>query len=123
VIPTYLMSIFQAPKGILQKIRTIQRNFLWRGAKDKKKWALLAWEKICWPKRKGGLGLQDPQVTNVAYRAKLWWRWVKDNSMSWASLWKEKYAPGINHQELIRFIGTGEGSTICTLAWRNKKWI
>jgi hypothetical protein len=83
----------------------------------------VAWEKLCWPKRKGGLGLQDPQVTNEAYREKLWWRWVKDSSTLWASLWKEKYAPGINPQELIRFTGTGEGSTIWTLAWRNKKWI
>jgi hypothetical protein len=28
-IPTYMMSVFPAPKGILQKIRTIQRDFLW----------------------------------------------------------------------------------------------
>jgi hypothetical protein len=97
-IPTYLMSVFPAPKGILQKIITIQRNFLWRGAEDKRKWALVAWEKLCWPKNKGGLGLQDPQVTNDAYGEKLWWRWVKDSSVSWANLWKEKYAPGINPQ-------------------------
>jgi hypothetical protein len=28
-IPTFMMSIFPTPKGILQKIRTIQRDFLW----------------------------------------------------------------------------------------------
>jgi hypothetical protein len=70
-IPTYMMSVFPALKGILQKIRTIQRDFLWRGAETKKKWALVAWEKVCKPKGKGGLGLQDPQVTNEAYGAKL----------------------------------------------------
>jgi hypothetical protein len=37
VIPMYLMLVFPSPKGILQKIRKIQRNFLWRGEKDKKK--------------------------------------------------------------------------------------
>jgi hypothetical protein len=93
-IPTYLLSVFPAPAGILQKIRSIQRNFLWRGAEDKKKWVLVAWEKLCWPKSKGGLGLQDPQTTNVAYGEKLWWRWVKDSSSPWENLWKEKYAPG-----------------------------
>ena len=41
-IPTYLMSVFPSPKGILQKLRTIKRNFLWRGTKDKMKWALVA---------------------------------------------------------------------------------
>jgi len=35
VIPTYLLLVF-----------TIQRKFLWRGAEDKKKWALVAWEKL-----------------------------------------------------------------------------
>jgi hypothetical protein len=41
-IPTYMMSVFPAPKGILQKIRAIQREFLWCGAESKKKWALVA---------------------------------------------------------------------------------
>ena len=39
-IPTYMMFIFSTPKGILQKIRTIQRDFLWRGVESKKKRAL-----------------------------------------------------------------------------------
>jgi hypothetical protein len=28
-IMAYMMSVFPAPKGILQKIRSIQRDFLW----------------------------------------------------------------------------------------------
>jgi hypothetical protein len=94
-----MMSVFPAPKGILQKIRAIQRDFLWRGVENKKKWALVAWDKVCRPKIKGGLGLQDPQVTNEAYGAKLWWRWVKDKSVPWENLWKAKYALNISDQE------------------------
>jgi hypothetical protein len=122
-IPTFMMSVFPAPKGILQKIRTIQRDFLWRGEKTKKKWALVAWEKVCKPKRKGGLGLQDPQVTNDTYGAKLWWHWVKEYTTPWVKLWKEKYAMNIQDHDIIRFRGTREGSTIWNLAWRNKSWI
>jgi hypothetical protein len=122
-IPTYMMSVFPTPKGILQKIRTIQRDFLWRGVETKKKWALVAWEKVCKPKCKGGLGLQDPQVTNEAYGVKLWWRWVKETSTPWETLWKAKYAPDINDQDRIHFMGTREGSTIWNLAWRNKTWV
>jgi hypothetical protein len=70
-IPMYMMSVLPAPKVILQKIRAIQRDFLWTDAKNKKKWALVAWDKVCRPKRKGGLGLQDPQVTNKSYGEKL----------------------------------------------------
>jgi len=62
----YMMSLFPSPKGILQNIRDIQREFLWCGTKNKKKWALVSWDKVCRPKRKGGLGLQDPQVNNEA---------------------------------------------------------
>jgi hypothetical protein len=36
-IMAYLMSVFPAPKGILQKIRAIQRDFLLRGVENKKK--------------------------------------------------------------------------------------
>jgi hypothetical protein len=111
-IPTYMMSVFPAPKGILQTIRAIQRDFLWRGAESKKRWALVAWENVCKPKCKGDMELQDPQVTNEAYGVKLWWRWVKENSTLWATLWKAKYAPDINDQDQIHFMGTREGSTI-----------
>jgi hypothetical protein len=59
-ILAYMMSVFPAPKGILQKIRSIKRDFLWRGVENKTKWALVPWEKVCRPKVKRGMGLQDP---------------------------------------------------------------
>jgi hypothetical protein len=59
-IPTYPMLVFLDPKGILKNIRAIQRDFLWRGAKEKMKWVLVAWGKVCIPKNKRGLELQDP---------------------------------------------------------------
>jgi hypothetical protein len=111
-IPTYMMFVFLTFKGIIQKIRTIQRDFLWQGAETKKKWALVAWEEVCKPKFKGGLGLQDPQVTNEAYGEKIWWQWVKQTSTWWENLWKAKYAPNINDQDQIHFMGTREGSAI-----------
>ena len=75
-IPHYMLSILPAPQGILQKIRTMQRNFLWSGNSGKKKWALAAWDNLCRPKIYGGIGLQDPGITNKANGAKLWWRWL-----------------------------------------------
>jgi hypothetical protein len=93
-----MVFVFPTPKGILQKIRAIQRDFLWRGAENKKKWALVAWEKVFKPKCKGGLGLKDPQVTNKSYEMKLWWRLVKEKSLLWENIWKAKYAPDIKNQ-------------------------
>jgi hypothetical protein len=111
-IPTFMMSFFPDPKGIIQKIRTRKREFLWRGVETRKKWALVAWEKVCKLRRKGGLGLQDPQATNESYGVKLWWRWVKEMTMPWVNLWKEKYSLDISDQNKIRFRGTREGFAI-----------
>eukprot|EP00253_Pinus_taeda_P009771 PITA_09771 len=64
-IPQYLLSMLPAPKGILQQMRNIQRSFLWSGNGDKKKWALVAWNKLCMPKSRGGLNLVDPGASLV----------------------------------------------------------
>jgi hypothetical protein len=55
-IPLYLFFVLAAPKHIL---KAIQRNFLWQGTNSAKKWALVAWNSLCTPKLKGGLGLRD----------------------------------------------------------------
>ena len=55
-IPTYMMSVFPAPKGILQKIRAIQRDFLWWGAESKKKWALWLGKRFSNPNAKEAWG-------------------------------------------------------------------
>ena len=41
---------------------------------EKKKWALVAWDKIYKPKSHGGLGLHDPQILNKVLGEKLWWK-------------------------------------------------
>jgi hypothetical protein len=38
-----------------------------------RKWALVAWDSLCLPKLKGGLGLRDPELLNVVLGAKTWW--------------------------------------------------
>jgi len=69
-----MFSALPAPKGVMQQCRNIQRDFLWGKGEEKKKWALVAWDKICKPKTHGGLGLDDSEVLNKVLGAKLWWR-------------------------------------------------
>jgi len=68
-----MLSTILAPKGILNQMKNIQRNFLWGKGEEKKKWDLVAWEKICKPKNHGGLGLDDPEILCKVLREKLWW--------------------------------------------------
>lgn len=87
-IPIFMFSALPAPKGVIQQIGNIQRYFLWGKGEEKRKWAFVAWEKLCKPKAHGGLGLHDPEIFSRVSGAKLWWRWLKESATPWAKLWK-----------------------------------
>ncbi|XP_074289139.1 uncharacterized protein LOC141614280 [Silene latifolia] len=71
---TYWMSIFVIPKGVLHRLNSIYRNYLWDGSVDHLRVPPVSWAKICSPKKEGGLGLRDSFVWNVAVMGKLvWW--------------------------------------------------
>eukprot|EP00253_Pinus_taeda_P007743 PITA_07743 len=112
-IPHYLLSLLPTPKGILQQIRIIERSFLWRGNGERKKWALVAWNKLCMSKSRGGLNLIDPEETpdgspiwNHARRNK---NIIQDNSfweirndrlaLFWEDAWQQ--LPKLDSPELL----------------------
>eukprot|EP00253_Pinus_taeda_P022901 PITA_22901 len=119
-IPQYILSILPAPKGILDQIRSIQRSFLWSGNSEKRKWSLVAWKKLCRPKNRGGLNLVDPLVVNRVCGAKIWWKWISNTTLPWATLWKEKYRPNGSNLDLIRMQETPNGSPIWNHAQANR---
>eukprot|EP00253_Pinus_taeda_P030987 PITA_30987 len=85
-IPIFMFSALPTPSGILQQIRNIQRDFLSGKGEDKKKWALVAWDKICKLKSHGGLGLHDPVILNRVLGEKLSCRWLKEIQNPWEKL-------------------------------------
>jgi ribonuclease HI len=119
-LPTYLFTALAAPKQIIRAVRNIQRNFLWQGLQPNKKWALVSWDKVCTPKSMGDLGLQDPGKLNQIMGAKIWWRWMKTPDALWAQIWKNKYAPSMQTDQLIRHNVRIQGSNIWNTAWQNK---
>jgi hypothetical protein len=122
-LPTYLFTALAAPKQIIRVVRNLQRNFLWQGLQPNKKWALVGWDKVCAPKSMGGLGLQDPGNLNQIMGAKIWWRWMKTPDALWAQIWKNKYAPSMQTDQLIRHNVRIQGSNIWNTAWQNKDLI
>lgn len=42
-----------------------------------RKWAMVAWEKLCKPKIHGGLGLKDPKLLSLVLSAKVRWQWLQ----------------------------------------------
>ena len=85
-MPLYLFSVLAAPKWVLNKIKNLQRNFLWGSFGKYHKWALVKWMTIFLPKNNGGIGLQDPQHKNEVMGEKIWWQWLSTPRTLWAIL-------------------------------------
>ena len=113
-MPQYQYSAIAAPKSISNEIRSIQRDFLWRGKANNGKWALVSWDKLC---------LRDPDLLGKVLGAKTWWHWITNPTASWAKLWKAKYAPTHHLDSLIRLLGNVKGSPIWNQAWDNRNII
>jgi hypothetical protein len=55
--------------------------------------------------------------------AKIWWRWLKTPDALWAQIWKSKYAPTMQLDQLIRHNIKIQGSNIWNTAWKNRDMI
>ena len=119
-IPVFFFSALPTPKGVIQKIRSIQRDFLWGKGEEKKKWALVAWDKLYKPKAHEGLGLHDLEILSRVSGVKLWWRWLKELATPWEKLWKKKYAKNWQERDYIKMSGHIKGSHIWNLALENR---
>nr|KYP34281.1 Putative ribonuclease H protein At1g65750 family [Cajanus cajan] len=90
------------PKMVTKQLTSIQRNFLWGGKLDEKRTAWVSWEKICRPKKEGGLGIKKLDAFNEALLAK--WRWglFQQPESMWARILLSKYGDTIMHNTRLR---------------------
>ena len=66
----YMISFFQLPKGVLNKVDYFRSRFFWQGDDEKKKYRLAKWNVVCRPKEYGRLDIHDLQVKNTALLGK-----------------------------------------------------
>ena len=57
VIPTYYLSLFRMPSGVIKEVEKIMRNFLWKGVDGDGGDHLVSWKEVSRVKCKGGLGM------------------------------------------------------------------
>jgi len=73
-LPIYLLSFFKIPQRLVQRLITLQRNFLWGGDNVHNKIPWVKWADVCLPKIDGGLGIKDISKFNVALMGR--WIWA-----------------------------------------------
>lgn len=85
------MSIFPIPKGIIDKIPEIQRDFLWSGSNDRKSLPLLRREIVELPKALGGLSVGSLLNRNVALLFKWIWSFFNEPQALWMIVIQSNY--------------------------------
>ena len=74
-----------------ERLKRIQRRFLWGGGLEQKRIAWIKWDQVCMPKDKGGLGIKDIDSFNLALLAKWKWNYMQEKGEIWSRVLESKY--------------------------------
>ena len=85
-IPTYLMSLFPLPRGVMFRLEKIQRYFLWGGGSLERKLHLINWNTVYGSQESGGLGIRDLTLRHKALLGKWTWKFVMKGDTIWMKL-------------------------------------
>jgi len=111
-IPNYVMSCFQLPNGICDKMRAIISNHWWGFEGGKKKMHWRSWDWLTTPKFMGGMGFRDMKIFNQAMLAKQGWRLIIEPDSLCAKVLKGRYHPKCS------FLESGPTRS-CSFTWRS----
>ena len=90
-LPIYLLSFFKIPQRVVDKLVSLQRNFMWGGNHQLKRIPWVKWEVVCLPKSEGGLGIKDLAKFNAALRGRWIWDLAANHNQFWARVLISKY--------------------------------
>jgi hypothetical protein len=79
----YLCSCCDVSKGILLRVRTLVRNFIWGGNPNRRVRVQVAWDTAIIPTVKGGLKIFDPYAHAKALLAKMLSRVMAPGDEPW----------------------------------------
>jgi hypothetical protein len=69
-VSTYPMGCFKLSKKMCNILKSISSSFWWGTTNGRRKVPWIAWDKLCMPKRRGGMGFRDFEAFNQALLAK-----------------------------------------------------
>ncbi|XP_012851712.1 PREDICTED: uncharacterized protein LOC105971405 [Erythranthe guttata] len=91
-IPSYIMSCFLLPNGLLLEIESVIRRFWW-GSGANRGLAWTSWKELCRSKDQGGLGFRDMRTFNIALLVKQAWRVLTNPDLLLSKIISAKYFP------------------------------
>ena len=83
-LPTFFLSLFVAPAGVIETLEKIRRAFLWGGAEGKSKINWVSWDKVIAAKSNGGMGVGSLKALSTALIIKWWWRLRTNPGLLWS---------------------------------------
>uniref|UniRef100_A0A803Q160 Reverse transcriptase domain-containing protein n=1 Tax=Cannabis sativa TaxID=3483 RepID=A0A803Q160_CANSA len=93
-LPSYAMQTTQLSNRLMHKIDGMVRDFWWGFEKDNHEMHLKAWDKLCLPKSRGGLGFQKTKEMNLAFLTKWGWNLLTGNQSLCCRIFEAKYMKG-----------------------------
>ena len=86
----FMLSFFEVPRGVLEKLEYYRSRFFWQSDNHKKKYILAKWSILCQPKDQGGLGIKNLDIQNQCLLSKWLFKLINEDGL-WQNLLKRKY--------------------------------
>ncbi|XP_074299649.1 putative mitochondrial protein AtMg00310 [Silene latifolia] len=90
-IPSYMMSLFLLPVGLIDELHSIMARFWWGSSERDRKLHWWSWNKLRQPKSMGGMGFRDLSAFNHALLANQLWRLLTNPGSLVGRIFKAKY--------------------------------
>jgi hypothetical protein len=101
-MPLHFLCSLQLPIGLTNQLDRILRQCVWTDKDGMPKQSLAAWELVCKPKLKGGLGIVNFQKQNAALLIKFLDKFYNKNALPWVDLiWFAHYQGKVPHEEKL----------------------
>ncbi|XP_019182405.1 PREDICTED: uncharacterized protein LOC109177491 [Ipomoea nil] len=91
-MPTFSMSVFLLPMGICTAIERTMNRYWW-GSGNERGIHWKAWDKLCIPKKYGGLGFKELHTFNIAMLGKQAWRLLTKPDSLVSRVYRARYYP------------------------------